>query len=218
VAGLAPANHALFSSDMCGSTSLAYHPLKAVTAKSSAEEKEAAKAGSTLVPGMKNKVLTLKNEAEMAAKTAKNENFRLKNELAKAKAQLKRRPGKPNKNKKSPCKFFFNEKLHCRFGEECRFSHDKNDNFFGQKVLKMTHRKRKRGGSGRTNNSKAATDNLVENVGKFQEYLNNFAEKPVEKHTVKMVRSKNFSHQIMSDSESDDNPVGFVSRMSYESE
>ena len=82
----------------------------------------------------------------------------------------------------------------------------------------MTHRKRKRGGSGRTNNSKAATDDLVENVGKFQEHLNNFAEKPVEKHTVKMVRSKNSSHQTMSGSESDDDPVGFVSRMSYESE
>ena len=89
----------------------------------SAEEKEAAKAGSTLVPGMKNKVLTLKIEAGTAAKTAKNENFRLKNELAKAKAQLKPRPGKPNeKNKKTPCKWFFSNGMTCKFGDRCRFS------------------------------------------------------------------------------------------------
>ena len=221
VAGLAPANHALFSSDMCGSTSLAYHPLKAVTAKSSAEEKEAAKAGSTLMPGMKNKVLTLKNEAETAAKTAKNEHLRLKNELAKAKAQLKRRSDKPNESKKkTPCKWFFSSGLTCRFGDKCRFSHDEKDkkkSFFGQKVLKMTHRKRKRGGSRHSSSSNAATDNLVENVGKFQTYLNDLIGKPKEKHAVKMMR-KSFRHEIMSDSESDEGPESRISRMHWDSE
>ena len=173
------------------------------------------------MPGMKNKVLTLKNEAEMTAKTVKNEHLRLKNELAKARAQLKRRSGKPNENKKkTPCKFFFSKGLTCRWGNECRFSHDENDkkkSFFGQKVLKMTHRKRKRGGSRHSSSSNAATDNLVENVGKFQTYLNEFIGKPKEKHAVKMMR-KSFHHEIMHDSESDEGPEGCISRMPWDSE
>ena len=48
VAGLAQANHVLFSTDMCSSQSLACHPFKAVMAKPSEEGKAAAKSGSAL--------------------------------------------------------------------------------------------------------------------------------------------------------------------------
>ena len=73
VAGLAQANHVLFSTDMCSSQSLACHPFKAVMAKPSEEGKAAAKAGSALAPQAKMEVQSpqnAKNEAKMSSKTS----------------------------------------------------------------------------------------------------------------------------------------------------
>jgi hypothetical protein len=128
VASLDPANHLPFNAKMCGSKSLAYHPLKAVNAKSSKKEKEAAKAGSTLAPALKNEVETLKNEAESTAKIAELDSLKLKTELIQARNKLKKLEGEKKRFTK-PCRFHFSGRG-CRSGANCRFSHDpkfKND-------------------------------------------------------------------------------------------
>jgi hypothetical protein len=124
VAGLAQANHVLFSADMCSSQSLACHPFKAVMAKPSEEGKAAAKAGSALAPQAKMEVQppqNAKNEAKMSSKNDEMSKNELRNKLHHAQNKLKAMRKKGGLAR-VPCKFFV--KGDCNRGDECPFSHD----------------------------------------------------------------------------------------------